>query len=60
VGVVGAYIALESILDLDECLSGLKDKDVEEIIRAVREQIVEFPREHYSPDITMLALKYNG
>jgi sigma-B regulation protein RsbU (phosphoserine phosphatase) len=46
---------------LKECLSGLKDKDVKEIISAVREQIAEFAQGALqSDDITMLALKYNG
>lgn len=46
---------------LKECLSGLKDKDVEEIIHAVREQIAEFAQGALqSDDITMLALRYNG
>lgn len=46
---------------LKEFLSGLKDKDVKEIIRAVREQIAEFAQGALqSDDITMLALKYNG
>lgn len=46
---------------LKEYLSSLRDKDVEEIIRAVREQIAEFAQGAIqSDDITMLALKYKG
>ena len=46
---------------LAECLSDLNDKNVEEIVRAVKEQIVEFAQGALqSDDITMLALRYNG
>ncbi|MBN2120327.1 MAG: SpoIIE family protein phosphatase [Candidatus Omnitrophica bacterium] len=46
---------------LKNCMSGLKDKDLKDIVAEVRRQIHEFAEdEPQSDDITMLTMRYKG